>query len=145
MKTDGKDYRTGSLPEAYPLATSLTPFQRAAEPHYEAGKALARGTLFPGLELPFMNVFNKELPDTALNELMALDFASDELALYLDTHKDDREAFELYQTLLAMAKEAHQRYAALCGPLMQADQLGMERYAWLADPWPWDAQQDRRD
>ena len=145
MKTDGKDYRTGALPQEYPLATSLTPIQRSAEPHYDAEEALSRGTLFPGLDLPFMNVFNKKLPDTPLNELTALDFAADELALYLDTHKEDREAFDLLQTLLAMAEEAHRRYASLCGPLVRGDLLGMENYSWLANPLPWDADRDRRD
>ena len=61
-----------------------------------------------------------------------------ELELYLDTHAEDQEAFELYQTMLAVKKEAMERYAKLCAPLLQTDQLGMERYAWLDSPWPWE-------
>ena len=34
--------------------------------------------------------------NTALSELMALDFAIDELGLYLTTHADDEEALQLY-------------------------------------------------
>ena len=139
MNGNRNDYRTGALPESYPLATSLTPMQRSAEPNYSAGEALAKGTLFPGLDLPFMNIINGDLEVTPLTELMAIDFAADELELYLDTHADDTEAFELYQTVLALSKEAHKRYVETCGPITQEDMLGAERYSWLNDPWPWDS------
>lgn len=136
-------YRTGTLPECFPLATSLTPIQRAAEPSYEPQEALSKGTLFPGLDLPFMNEVNGDLPVTPLTELMAIDFVKDELELYLNTHANDREAFELYQTFLALGEEAHRRYTELCGPMTQEDMLGMSRYAWLDDPWPWDTEKRR--
>ena len=138
MNNYRKDYRTGSLPERYPLATSLTPMQESADPVYENSEALSRGTLFPGLDLPFMNVVNPDLPDTPHTEMMALDFVVHELGLYLDTHAEDAEAFALFQTLLAMEKEARKRYLELCGPMKKADLLGADRYTWLCDPWPWD-------
>ena len=143
MKTNGNNYRTGSLPESFPLATSLTPIQRSVNPAYDPQEALAKGTLFPGLDLPFMNLVNGDLPASPLTELMAIDFVKDELILYLDTHADDSEAFELLQTMLALGKEAQKRYVELCGPVSQVDLLGMERYAWLDDPWPWDAEKRR--
>ena len=142
---DNNDYKTGYLPESFPLATALTPFQRRAEPAYESSEALSRGTLFPGLDLPFMNIVNKDLPSTPMTELMAICFVTDELELYLDTHQEDREAFEMYQTFLALAKEARRRYVQTCGPVKQTDQLGMDRYAWLDDPWPWELDNGRRD
>lgn len=133
-----KDYRTGSLPERYPLATSLTPMQESADPVYENGEALNRGTLFPGLDLPFMNVVNPDLPDSPQAEMMALDFVVHELGLYLDTHAEDMEAFALFQTLLSMQKEGRKRYLEICGPMQKTDLLGADRYTWLCDPWPWD-------
>ncbi len=49
---------------------------------------LIRGTLFPGLDLPFMGMVNNtEKSDTPMHELQALAFAIQELALYLDTHR----------------------------------------------------------
>ena len=143
LKVNGNAYKTGSLPENFPLATSLTPIQRSASPAYEPQEALSRGTLFPGLDLPFMNMVNEDLPATPLTELMAIDFVKDELELYLDTHADDTEAFELYQTFLALGEEAGRRYAEMCGPITQSDLLGVDRYAWLDDPWPWDAEKRR--
>jgi len=142
---DKNDYRTGTLPSSYPLATALTPFQRSAETQYESGEALTRGTLFPGLDLPFMNIVNKNLPATPATELMAIDFVCNELVLYLDTHKEDQEAFELLQSFLALAKEAQRRYVQLCGPLQYTDLLSADRYTWLDDPWPWEADGSRRD
>ena len=112
--------------------------QESAQPQYDAGKALSRGTLFPGLDLPFMNLVNPELERTPKTELMAIDFVVDELELYLDTHWEDREAFALYQTMLAMQKEAKERMVRLCGPICQTDQLGMDAYRWLNGPWPWE-------
>ena len=94
-----QNFRNGSLPGAFaPLAMSYVPMQVSAAPNYEASEALARGTLFPGLDLPFMNIVNEKAPDVPTAELMAIDFVTDELELYLDTHRDDKEAFELYHT-----------------------------------------------
>lgn len=134
------EYRFGLLPQEAPLASAYVPMQKSAMPEYEPGEALARGTLFPGLDLPFMNMINKSFKSTPLTELMAIDFVTDELELYLDTHANDSEAFELYQTFLALKKEAHLRYTDLCGPVKQSDMQGMRSYSWLNDPWPWDYQ-----
>ena len=114
--------------------------QEEAQPRYEAMRALPRGTLFPGLDLPFMNLVNPDAENTPKHEMMAIDFVVDELELYLDTHAEDREAFALYQSLLDLLQEARERYVRSCGPLDQSDQLGMDRYAWLDDPWPWELQ-----
>ena len=131
-------YRYGSLPERAPLAAAYIPMQDGVMPTYEPSEALAKGTLFPGLDLPFMNVVNEELRQSPLTEMMAIDFVADELELYLDTHKDDEEAFALYQGFLALKQEARERYARLCGPVTQSDMQGMDRYAWLDNPWPWE-------
>ena len=65
---------------------------------------------------------------------------ADELELYLDTHSDDSEAFAMYQTFLALKKEARSRYSRQFGPISQDDMLGAKRYCWPDDPWPWDYQ-----
>ena len=138
MNSNQRDYRTGSLPERFPLATALTPMQNSAEPSYESSEALSRGTLFPGLDLPFMQVVNPDLPATPMTEMMAIDFVVHELGLYLDTHTEDEEAFSMLQSFLAMQKEARRRIVELCGPMKKSDLLGADRYTWLCDPWPWE-------
>ena len=89
-----KDWE-GRLPAMAPLANPYVPFQLENPSRYDARKGMVRGTLFPGLDLPFMGMINKEKPATPLTELQALGFAIQELALYLDTHRDDKEALEL--------------------------------------------------
>ena len=49
----------GRLPAIAPLANPYVPFQMENPPKYESRKALVRGTLFPGLDLPFMGMINK--------------------------------------------------------------------------------------
>ena len=136
-KTDNS-YRYGALPENAPLAAAYVPMQRAATPAYESTEALSRGTLFPGLDLPFMNIVNNDVAQTPLTELQAVCFVAHELSLYLDTHRDDAEAFQMYQTFLALKKEAHERYTRMCGPITHSDMLGASSYVWPDDPWPWD-------
>lgn len=135
-----RNYRFGSLPDSAPLASAYVPLQRSASSAYESMEALSRGTLFPGLDLPFMNMVNNDLKPSPRTELMAICFVAQELSLYLDTHREDNEAFEMYQTILALKKEAHERYIKHCGPIDRGDMLGMNNYVWLNDPWPWDYQ-----
>lgn len=135
---DNCDYKNGALPECAPLALAYTPLQPAAQPAYDDAMALARGTLFPGLDLPFMNLVNKPAElSTPLAELMALDFVVQELKLYLDTHADDREAFETLQTCLRLSAEGRARYTALYGPVTIQDMADAASYDWIRAPWPW--------
>ncbi|MBQ8238294.1 MAG: spore coat protein CotJB [Oscillospiraceae bacterium] len=126
----------GRLPAMAPLANPYVPFQMENPPRYEAGKAIIRGTLYPGLDLPFMGqVNNQPLPDTPKAALQTLAFAIQELALYLDTHRDDKDALEqyrAYQQMYRKCMEAHHRQ-------MTHHHEGREdEYEWLCDPWPWE-------
>ena len=131
----------GSLPgECAALVFPFVPYQENDPPRYNRTEALQTGTLFPGLNLPFKAVLtaNRNLPNTALAELMALDFAVDELGLYLTTHSDDTEVLELYWSYLRLAEEGRQKYQKLYGPLKITDRPEDGSFRWLQDPWPWD-------
>ena len=133
-----QSYKEGRLPSMAPLANPYVPFQLENPPRYEMRTALVRGTLFPGLDLPFMGMINKdEQPVTPLTELQSLGFGLQELALYLDTHRDDHEALELYRTLQKMYKQGRSTYEKECGPLTHLSQTE-GGYRWLDDPWPWE-------
>ena len=128
----------GRLPATAPLANPYVPFQQDNPPVYEAKKGIVRGTLFPGLDLPFMGMINqKDLPNTPLAELQTMAFAIQELALYLDTHRDDNEALEMYRAYQRMYTEGKKRYEKECGSLNHMSMSG-EKYRWLDDPWPWE-------
>ena len=137
--------KTGTLPQTAPLAAAYVPMQRAAQPSYEANEALSHCTLFPGLDLPFMNIVNGLQPHDALSELQAICFAAHELALYLDTHKDDQEAFEMLKTFLALKQEAKDRYTRKYGAVCPDDLAGAESFSWTEDPWPWDYRKGKEE
>ena len=130
--------REGRLPATAPLANPYVPFQLESPPKYEPRTALIRGTLFPGLDLPFMGMVNKnEKPVTPLTELQTLAFVIQELALYLDTHRDDAEALEVYRQFQKMQEECRTAYEKNCGPLNHMS-VSEGPYQWLDDPWPWE-------
>ncbi len=118
----GCDYKNGMLPPCAPLSVAFVPMQQRNPPKYGSEEALTRGTLFPGLDLPFKNIQNKNNPyaGTPLGDLMAMYFVINELNLYLDTHRDDMEAFQMLKTMLAMAKEGHEQYVKAYGPSTSA-------------------------
>lgn len=128
---------TGELPTCGMLAVSYVPVQRNTDDHYGAEKALSRGTLFPGLDLPYRGMVNdpNETP-TPLQELMALGFVVHELGLYLDTH-EDREAEEMFIKYNKLYSEGVAEYERRCGPL-QFTGTGGDRFDWVDDPWPWE-------
>ena len=132
------DYKSGTLPACAPLALAHVPMQCSSKPAYDAEDALKRGTLFPGLDLPFMNVVNTaDVSDTPLGEVMTLHFVCHELHLYLDTHPNDREAFQTLKGMLSLLEEAKKRYTEKYGPLCPSDLVRSDRFTWLEDPWPW--------
>ena len=133
----------GRLPAVAPLANPYVPFQIENPQKYEPQKAIIRGTLFPGLDLPFLGMVNKnELPATPLAELQTLGFVIQELALYLDTHRDDAEALELYLTFQKMYEKGKMVYEKKYGPLTHKSIVDGP-YKWLDDPWPWEYAKNR--
>ena len=139
------NYKNGRLPHCAPLAAAYVPIQEEDPPTYGANEALMRGTLFPGLDLPFMNSVNKSVPysGTPLGELMALSFVIKELNLYLDTHPDDKEAFRMLQKMIALNREARERYVKKFGPISISDLEDCDSYTWLCEPWPWEYSERR--
>ncbi len=140
-KTAGEcGYKFGKTPGCAPLATSWTAEQSENPPVYGTNEALTRGTLFPGLDLPFQNMVNRTNPyaGTPLGELMALMFVIRELQLYLDTHPNDKEAFKALQDTITLEKEGRARYVKMYGPLSVDDLVTSETYNWIDAPWPWE-------
>ena len=141
-----KNGTEGRLPAMAPLANPYVPFQLENPPKYEARKGIVRGTLFPGLDLPFMGMINqKELPITPKTELQVLAFAIQELALYLDTHRNDREALELYRQYQDLYHKGTMEYTKKYGPLNHGSPAQGECYSWLDAPWPWEYTGNKED
>lgn len=138
--TNGCGTFAGSLPGVCaPMAFPYIPMQENDPPRYSQNDAMRAGTLFPGLNLPFHKEIRSRFPaeNTALSELMALDFAIDELGLYLTTHPNDGEVLELYWSYIRLGQQGREKYEATYGPLLQTD-ITPGGFKWLNDPWPWD-------
>ena len=133
------DDSCGTLPECAPLAVPYVPFQQNNPMRYSQQEALANGTLFPGLNLPFrIKAEAVKVLGTQLAELQALEFMLQELGLYLDTHQDDAEAFQLFRKYAALEAEARKKYEAAHGPLTQNAAASADSWAaWLEGDWPW--------
>ena len=129
---------TGLLPQCGMLAVPYVPVQRNTDNSYHSETALARGTLFPGLDLPYRGMVNEAIDSpTPLQELMAVGFAVHELGLYLDTHADDQEAAALFNKYNKLYNEGVMEYERMYGPLQMTSSNG-ESFEWVNDPWPWD-------
>lgn len=133
----------GTMPACAPLAVPYVPFQQEGSKKYDQTNALANGTMFPALNLPFHLKVNAEaLPANYSTQLQALLFVVTELGLYLDTHQDDQEAFQLFQQYTELAREAKKSYEEMHGPLTSLSAGQGKTYRWLDDPWPWEFKKD---
>ena len=74
-----------------------------------------------------------------LREIQELEFAAIDWNLFLDTHPDNREALEAYNTTVARLREKKKEYEAAYGPLVH---FGLSESAypwrWIEGPWPWE-------
>lgn len=147
VKPESCGVMEGSLPgKCASMVFPYIPQQGNNPERYDKTEALSAGTLFPGLNLPFFRAVKTRMncDNNALCELMALGFAVTELGLYLDTHKDDKEALRLFTEYVALAKEGRKRYESMYGPLRQTAVTESGGWSWINDPWPWDVEGGRK-
>ncbi len=145
---ENQDYRgcCGKLPALAPLANPYVPWQPAGQEAYTAKTGLIRGTLFPCLDLPFMEMCNtEEKSDSMTHQLQALSFSIQELGLYLDTHGDDAEAAELFRQYSELYEACMTRYQESVGPLFQKQAVRDGAYRWNDTPWPWEYRANEED
>ena len=66
-------------------------------------------------------------------------FACIELNLYLDNHPEDKNAINMYNSLVCQFKQARANYESKYGPLTNFG-YAPSQYPWqcVCDPWPWD-------
>lgn len=77
-----------------------------------------------------------------LRNVQTAEFALVEAGLFLDTHPDDRNALEYYQTFQKKHEKAVQDYVAAYGPLMAMQHEG-SRWKWVDGPAPWERAANR--
>ena len=82
------------------------------------------------------NMTKKEM----LKKIKCLKFAVVELALYLDTHPDDKKALCLHNKYSKDLKEICDKYQKVYGPL--TIEYPCNKWRWLEEPWPWEGGND---
>ena len=82
------------------------------------------------------NMTKKEM----LKKIKCLKFAVVELALYLDTHPDDKKALCLHNKYSKELKEICDKYQKVYGPL--TIEYPCNKWRWLEEPWPWEGGND---
>ncbi len=73
-----------------------------------------------------------------MEEIKSYDFAVVELALYLDTHPNDKKALRNYMAFSEKLKELKKKYEYSFGPLTIEGVNSADRWTWIDGPWPWE-------
>lgn len=73
-----------------------------------------------------------------LRFIYEVDFALDDVGLFLDTHPTDSKALEYYNQYKTLLHEAMKEYSENYGPLLQSDVNSENKWAWVSEPWPWE-------
>lgn len=101
-----------------------------------------RGNMWQNEYDPYKNMQPVKLKPTCEREvllfkIMELDFAVNDLNLYLDLHPEDEEIYEKFRKYTKECLELKDEYARKYGPLT-LDQTPSNTYDWMKNPWPWD-------
>ena len=75
--------------------------------------------------------------DALRRRIYAVEFASWELHLFLDTHPNNNEAAEKLEEYRRRAGKLRKEFEEKYGPIGETTQ-NTSRWAWISDPWPWE-------
>ena len=73
-----------------------------------------------------------------MRKIATVDFALTDLHLFLNTHPDNINIAHKLEEYQAKSRELKKEYAYRFGPLAPSAEDG-NRWAWIANPWPWDS------
>ena len=73
-----------------------------------------------------------------LKQIQKYNFAAYDMLLYLDTHADDKKAFEIFKSLVSKTKDLKCEYESTFGPLSPTSTAKSDSFKWLESPWPWE-------
>lgn len=87
-----------------------------------------------------MDEFNNYDKTSLKKDIMALNFAINDLVLYLDTHPNDSRAINLHSQYSERLEKLKNKYEEMYGPLtvIFSSPENSNRWAWSEEPWPWE-------
>ena len=109
--------------------------------YYRPEEALERGNLFPSLYDQYRDYKPYEIGvktprEKSLLEIQKLDFAINDLNLYLDLNPFDKEAYSLFKKYVEECVRKKKEYSSIYGPLT-IDNI-TDEYEWASGIWPWE-------
>ncbi len=108
----------------------------------DSNEGFLRGNMFCKEYEPYKNMKYKNLKPTTerealLYKIMEMEFAVNDLNLYLDLHPEDMMIYEKFKMYVKECMHLKEEYARIYGPLT-LDEVNKNTYEWLKNPWPWD-------
>lgn len=108
----------------------------------DSKEGFLKGNMFRDEYVPYKNMGVKMLKPTSerdvlLFKIMEVDFAINDLNLYLDMNPEDANVYEIFKKYTNECIRLKDEYAKKYGPLT-LDQTKSNAYEWLKNPWPWD-------
>ncbi|OPY55881.1 MAG: CotJB protein [Pelotomaculum sp. PtaU1.Bin035] len=83
------------------------------------------------------NMYTQQMQ--TLLQIQELEFTAIELNLYLDTHPDDQQALNLYNSVVPQLKKSITDYEQCYGPLFNFGMASSQYpWQWINSPWPWE-------
>ncbi len=76
--------------------------------------------------------------EALLKEIMAFNFAINDLVLYLDTHPCDACAIKMHSEYSQKVQNLIEEYQRLYGPLTVNFTSTGNTWQWSKEPWPWE-------
>jgi spore coat protein JB len=102
-----------------------------------------KGNMFKDEYVPYKNLCPKRLNPTCekealLYKIMELDFAINDLNLYLDLHPNDSSVYEKFKKYVMNLEKLKSDYTKIYGPLT-LNNTESENFRWINNPWPWES------
>ena len=90
------------------------------------------------------NIQDKRSADTIANgcrnlnkRFREVEFAINEVVLYLDAYPDCGEALEYYHRLIEEREMLIKSINIQCGPMTYFGNVSKDTWSWINGPWPW--------
>lgn len=112
------------------------------DPLVNTKEGFLRGNIWKDEYVPYKNMKYLNLVPTCEREallfkIMEVDFAINDLNLYLDLHPEDEMIYEKFKMYTNECIRLKDEYAKRFGPLT-LDQTNSNSYEWMKNPWPWE-------
>ena len=103
-----------------------------------------RGNMFADLYDPYkgmtyMQINPKNERERLLYKIMEVDFAINDLNLYLDLYPEDEKIYEKFKMYTDECIKLKDEYSKKFGPLtLDGVNIGTTNFNWNNSPWPWE-------